>query len=63
MWPGQTTAHEIMHKVCGSFNKSPTMSQTSYLRQAQQNVCNACCQLNYKARPRIDGVLELLNNL
>lgn len=62
VWPPGMSAVQIMQKVCGSYGIPPVPPTTHHLTPNQQDLCNLCCELEYKMRPNISEVIELLDN-
>ena len=62
VWPN-LDATEIMMKVCGSYEDPSAMPDMSHLTERYRVVCSACCQLNGEARPCIDEVLNMIEQL
>ena len=47
-------------RVCGSYEDPPGKR---HLTERYQVVCSACCQVNGEARPSIDQVLNVIEQL
>ena len=62
VWPPEMSGAQIMQKVCGSYGIPPTAPTTHHLTHSQQDLCNLCCELDYKLRPKINDMIELLDD-
>ena len=62
VWPAGMSSAQIMQKVCGSYGSPPVAPSTSHLTPSQQILCGRCCQLDYKKRPDIHEVINLIHN-
>lgn len=55
VWP-KMGGIEIMQKVCGSFNSPPVKPATCHLYSIYREICDICCELDAKKRPKIEWI-------